>query len=139
MTYVPYKGGGDAGATRRQARRLDGEQPDRGGGALAFRRAPPLCVFDNAPMPYLMKVTTTQSWQDILTCKSQGIDMEYLMLRGIFMAPGVTRNRSTTSSMCSKVRELPEWKVYREAANNTFMTGKQYADWVAKAEGELGR
>jgi len=35
-----------------------------------------------------------------------------------------------------KVRELPEWKKYTEDAafNTTFMTGKQYADWVAAAE-----
>ena len=35
-----------------------------------------------------------------------------------------------------KVRELPEWKKFSEEAafNNTFMTGKQYADWVQNAE-----
>jgi putative tricarboxylic transport membrane protein len=33
FTYVPYKGGGDA--ARRQARRFDGEQPDRGRCAVA--------------------------------------------------------------------------------------------------------
>ena len=35
-----------------------------------------------------------------------------------------------------KVRELPEWKKYTEDAafNTTFMTGKQFADWVQSAE-----
>mgnify|MGYP001090862441 CR=1 FL=1 len=35
-----------------------------------------------------------------------------------------------------KVRELPEWKKYTEDAafNTTFMTGKQFADWVQNAE-----
>ena len=35
-----------------------------------------------------------------------------------------------------KVRELPEWKKYAEDAafNTTFMTGKQYTDWVQNAE-----
>src|SRR4030095_16841032 len=49
----------------------------------------PLCVFDDKPMPYPAKVTSSQSWQDIPTCKSQGLDVEYTMLRGIFMPPGV--------------------------------------------------
>jgi tripartite-type tricarboxylate transporter receptor subunit TctC len=35
-----------------------------------------------------------------------------------------------------KVRQTPEWKKFLEegAFNTTTMTGKQYADWVAKAE-----
>ena len=34
------------------------------------------------------------------------------------------------------MRALPEWKKFTEEAafNDTFMTGKEYADWVAKAE-----
>jgi putative tricarboxylic transport membrane protein len=34
------------------------------------------------------------------------------------------------------VRALPEWKDFMEkgAFNQTFMTGKEYSDWVAKAE-----
>jgi putative tricarboxylic transport membrane protein len=35
-----------------------------------------------------------------------------------------------------KVRATPDWKEFMEkgAFNQTFMTGKAYADWVAKAE-----
>jgi tripartite-type tricarboxylate transporter receptor subunit TctC len=35
-----------------------------------------------------------------------------------------------------KVRALPEWKKYTEDAafNDTFMSGKQYVDWVSNAE-----
>ena len=34
------------------------------------------------------------------------------------------------------MRELPEWKKYTEDAafNTTFMTGKEYVEWVGKAE-----
>jgi tripartite-type tricarboxylate transporter receptor subunit TctC len=34
------------------------------------------------------------------------------------------------------VRETPEWKDFMEkgAFNQSFMAGKEYADWVAKAE-----
>ena len=32
----------------------------------------PLCVFDDKRMPYKAKVTDTQSWDDIPTCKEVG-------------------------------------------------------------------
>jgi putative tricarboxylic transport membrane protein len=91
MTYIPFKGGGDV------AVQLVGKHVDTTvnnpieavahwkGGTL---RA--LCVFDSQVMPYPKKITSTQSWKDIPTCKSQGLDVEYLMLRGIFMAPKST-------------------------------------------------
>ena len=61
------------------------------------------------------------------------------MLRGIFMAPGVTQEQvDYYVDVLKKVRELPEWKKFTEEAafNTTFMTGKQYSDWVANAENE---
>ena len=88
MTYVPFKGGGDV-AVQLVGKHVDStvNNPIE---AVAHWRAGalrPLCVFDSKPMPYPAKVTATQSWQDIPTCKSQGLDVEYLMLRGIFMPP----------------------------------------------------
>ena len=138
LTYIPFKGGGDV------AVQLVGKHVDSSvnnpieavahwrGGALR-----PLCVFDSTPMPYPAKVTATQSWQDIPTCKSAGLDMEYVMLRGIFMAPGVTQEQvDFYIDLFKKVRALPEWKKYTEDAafNTTFMTGKEFVDWVTKAE-----
>ena len=37
-----------------------------------------------------------------------------------------------------RVRETPEWKEFMErgAFNQTFMSGKEYGAWVAKAEQE---
>jgi putative tricarboxylic transport membrane protein len=138
MTYIPYKGGGDV-AVQLVGKHVDStvNNPNEAvahwrGGALR-----PLCVFDSKPMPYPNKVTTTQSWQDIPTCKSQGLDIHYLMLRGIFMPPGVTQEQvDFYVSLFQKVRGLPEWQKFIEEAafNNTFMAGKQYADWVQDAE-----
>ena len=138
MTYIPYKGGGAV------AVQLVGDHVDSTvnnpieavahwrGGALR-----PLCVFDSAPMPYPAKVTATQSWQDIPTCKSQGLAVEYLMLRGIFMPPGVTQEQvDFYVDLFKKVRALPEWKKFTEEAafNDKFMSGKEYVEWVTKAE-----
>ena len=138
MTYIPYKGGGDV-AVQLVGKHVDStvNNPNEAvahwrGGALR-----PLCVFDSKPMPYPNKVTTAQSWQDIPTCKSQGLDIQYLMLRGIFMAPGVTQEQvDFYVALFQKVRALPEWQKFTEEAafNNTFMSGKQYVDWVQDAE-----
>ena len=140
LTYVPFKGGGDV-AVQLVGKHVDStvNNPIE---AIAHWRSGalrPLCVFDSKPMPYPAKVTTTQSWQDVPTCKSQGLDVEYVMLRGIFMPAGVSQEQvDFYVDLFKKVRELPEWKKYTEDAafNTTFMTGKQYTDWVGKAEVE---
>jgi putative tricarboxylic transport membrane protein len=139
MTYIPYKGGGDV-AVQLVGKHVDSTVNNPIEAVAHWRSGAlrPLCVFDAKPMPYPNKVTSTQSWQDIPTCKSQGLDVEYLMLRGIFMPGGVTQEQvDYYVNVFKKVRELPEWKKFTEEAafNDTFMTGKQYADWVQNAEG----
>ncbi len=136
--YVPFKGGGDV------AVQLVGKHADSTVNnpieAVAHWRAGklrPLCVFDAQRMPYKDKVTETMSWNDIPTCKEAGVPTDYVMLRGIFMGPGVQKDVvDFYVELFKKVRETPEWKKFMQdgAFNQSFMTGKQYADWVAKAE-----
>ena len=60
------------------------------------------------------------------------------MRRGIFMPAGVQKDAvEFYVGLFKKVRETPEWKKFMQdgAFTQTFMSGKQYADWVAKAEG----
>jgi tripartite-type tricarboxylate transporter receptor subunit TctC len=88
-------------------------------------------------MPYKEKVTDTMSWADIPTCKESGLDVDYLMLRGIFMAGGVTQEQvDYYIGLLEKVRQTPEWKDLMEkgAFNQTAIRGKEYADWVAREE-----
>ena len=79
---------------------------------MARRVVRPLCVFDAQPMPYPNKVTG-HCW---LTVHVQdGLDVEYQMLRGIFMP----RDRGPDFYVAmSKVRELPEWKEFMEKARS---------------------
>jgi tripartite-type tricarboxylate transporter receptor subunit TctC len=59
------------------------------------------------------------------------------MLRGIFMAGGVSQDQvKYYVDLMEKVRQTPEWKDFMEkgAFNQTAITGKEYAVWVAKAE-----
>jgi tripartite-type tricarboxylate transporter receptor subunit TctC len=97
----------------------------------------PLCVFDGKRLAYNDKVTDKMSWHDIPTCKEGGLDVEYLMLRGIFMPGGVTPDQvQYYVDVLRKVQQLPEWKDFMKtgAFNTTSLEGKEYADWVAKEE-----
>ena len=97
----------------------------------------PLCVFDSKPLDYKDKIAGDLAWDSIPTCKSQGLDIEYLMLRGFFMPPGVTKEQvDYYVDLFKKVRETPEWKKLMSdgAFNQTFMTGKDYSKWVANEE-----
>lgn len=138
FTYVPFKGGGDV-AVQLVGGHVNStvNNPIE---AVAHWRADKLralCVFDDKRMPFLKKVTATQSWADIPTCKEAGLNVDYQMLRGIFMPGGVTADQvNFYVDLFKKVRALPEWKEFVEtgAFDDTFMTGKEYADWVKKAE-----
>ena len=138
MTYIPYKGGG-AVAVQLVGGHVDStvNNPIE---AVAHWRAGklrPLCVFDSKKLDYKEKITADMSWNDIPTCKSQGLDVEYVMLRGYFMPPGVTKDQvAYYVDLFKKVRETPEWKKLMDdgAFNQTFMTGDDYAKWVANAE-----
>ena len=77
------------------------------------------------------------SWNDIPTCKAEGIDVEYLMLRGFFMPPGVGKDVvAYYVDLMKKIRDTPDWKQFMRdgAFNQTFMAGDQYAKWLADAE-----
>ena len=138
FTYVPFKGGG-AVATQLVGKHVDStvNNPIEAVAHWRSGKLRALCVFDGQRMPYKAKVTDTMSWNDIPTCKEAGIPMEYTMLRGIFMPGGVSKDVvDYYVSFFRKVRETAEWKEFMErgAFNQTFMSGKEYADWVANAE-----
>jgi len=136
--YVPFKGGGEV-ATQLVGKHVDStvNNPIEAVGQWRAGKLRPLCVFDGSRMPYTNKVTETMSWNDIPTCKETGIPMEYVMLRGIFMPSGVSQDVvSFYVELFRKVRATEEWKKLMAdgAFNQTFMTGKEYVDWVARAE-----
>jgi len=138
FTYVPFKGGG-AVATQLVGKHVDStvNNPIEAVAHWRSGKLRALCVFDGSRMPYKAKVTKTQSWNDIPTCKEAGIPMEYTMLRGIFMPAGVSQDVVTFYvELFKRVRGTTDWKDFMErgAFNQTFMAGKQYADWVANAE-----
>ncbi|MCC7017542.1 MAG: tripartite tricarboxylate transporter substrate binding protein [Rhodospirillales bacterium] len=138
FTYIPFKGGGEV------AKQVVGKHADSSVNnpieAVAQWRAgalKPLCVFDGKRIALKDKITNTMSWNDIPPCKEAGLNIEYLMLRGIFMPGGVTQEQvDYYVNLFKKVRETQDWKDFMKtgAFNTTFMTGKEYRDWVEKAE-----
>ena len=138
FTYIPFKGGG-AVNTQLVGKHVDSTVNNPIEAVANWRggKVRPLCVFDNERLIYKDKITDTMSWNDIPTCKEAGVDVDYLMLRGIFMAGGVTdEQRDFYVELLKKVRDTPEWKSFMEkgAFNQTALTGDEYKTWVAKEE-----
>jgi tripartite-type tricarboxylate transporter receptor subunit TctC len=138
FTYISYRGGGEV-AVQLVGKHIDSSVNNPIEAVAQWRAGSlrPLCVFDARRMPYKTLVTKTMSWYDIPTCKETGLNVEYLMLRGIFMPGGATPDMvKYYVDLLDKVRATPEWKKFMEdgAFNQSHMTGKEYADWVANAE-----
>jgi putative tricarboxylic transport membrane protein len=136
--YIPEKGGG-AVAVQLVGGHVDStvNNPNEALSHWKGGKLRPLCVFDGKPLPYKEQVAEGKSWADIPTCKSQGLNMEYLMLRGIFMSPGASKDQvDYYIELFKKVRATPEWEdlMKNGAFNTTFMTGADYVKWVDAAE-----
>jgi tripartite-type tricarboxylate transporter receptor subunit TctC len=138
FTYIPFKGGG-AVATQLVGGHIDSSVNNPIEAVAQWRAGNlrPLCVFELKPLPYKEKVTKDMSWADIPVCKDSGLNVDYLMLRGIFMAPGVKPEHvNYYVGLFAKVMATPEWKKLMEegAFNTSALKGKEYADWVSKEE-----
>ena len=135
--YVPYKGGGEV-AVQLVGRHIDSTVNNPIEAVAQWRgdKLRPLCVLDGKRLAYKDKIAD-KSWADIPTCKENGLDVEYLMLRGIFMAPGVTPEQTAYYvDLMKKVRATPEWKKFMDegAFNQTFMEGAEFTRWVANED-----
>jgi tripartite-type tricarboxylate transporter receptor subunit TctC len=138
ITYIPFKGGGDV-AVQLVGKHIDStvNNPIEAESHWRAGKLRPLCVMDKQAMPYKAKLTATQGWSDIPTCTSAGIPVDYLMLRGIFMPPGVKPDEvAYYTDLFKKVRALPEWKEFMEkgAFNTTALEGPAFVDWLGKNE-----
>ncbi|MGQ0543890.1 MAG: Bug family tripartite tricarboxylate transporter substrate binding protein [Betaproteobacteria bacterium] len=138
FTYVPFKGGG-AVATQLVGGHVDStvNNPIEAVAHWKSGKLRPLCVFENKRLPYKEKVTDKMSWADIPTCKEGGLNIDYLMLRGIFMPPKVSQEHvAYYQGLFAKIFETPEWKHLMEqgAFNLSRLKGKEYEAWVAKEE-----
>jgi putative tricarboxylic transport membrane protein len=138
FTYVPYAGGG-AVAVQLVGKHVDSTVNNPIEAVAQWRAGAlrPLCLFDAQRSIYKTKVTADMAWSDIPTCKESGVDVEYQMLRGVFMAPGVTPQQvDFYVQLFKKVMATDDWKKFMEdgAFNQTSMSGNEFKSWVEKAE-----
>jgi tripartite-type tricarboxylate transporter receptor subunit TctC len=132
FTYVPFKGGGDV-AVELVGKHVNStvNNPAEAVSHWKAGRLRPLATIDHDRI-------ALPEWDKIPTMKeATGVDMSYLMLRGIFGAPGITKEQQDFYVDClKKVTETPEWKKY--ISDNgllaSFLSGPDYAKWVGEQE-----
>ena len=77
-------------------------------------------------------------WKSVPTVKEAlGVDVHYLMLRGIFGAPAMPKEAvDWYTGFLKKVYDTPDFKKYLEegALKPEFATGAEYVKWVEEAE-----
>jgi tripartite-type tricarboxylate transporter receptor subunit TctC len=132
FTYVPFKGGGEV-CVNLVGKHVDStvNNPIECVSHWKAARVRPLAVFDTARI-------SVGEWKDIPTIKEAlGVDVSYLMLRGIFGAPGMPKEAvDWYVAFFKKVTETPEWKKYMEdgALKPAFASGTEYVKWVEENE-----
>jgi putative tricarboxylic transport membrane protein len=130
--YVPFKGGGEV-CVNLVGKHVDStvNNPIECVSHWKAGRVRPLAVFDTARIP-------VAQWKDVPTVKEAlGVDIHYLMLRGIFGAPDMPKEAvEWYQGFLRKVTETPEWKKYMEdgALKPAFAIGPEYVKWVEENE-----
>ena len=132
FTYVPFKGGGEV-AVQLVGNHVTStvNNPAEAVSHWKAGRLKPLAVIDRERI-------ALPEWDKIPTLKeSTGKDLSYLMLRGFFGAPGITKEQQDFyADVLKKVTETPEWKKYVSAngLKAAYLTGPDYSKWVGEQE-----
>ncbi|HEY5497781.1 MAG TPA: tripartite tricarboxylate transporter substrate-binding protein [Syntrophales bacterium] len=130
--YVPFKGGGEV-AVQLVGKHVNStvNNPSEAVSHWKAGRLRPLATIDSARI-------ALPEWDKIPTLKeSAGVDLSYLMLRGIFAAPGITKEQQAFYvDVLKKVTETPEWIKYvsDNGLKAAYLTGPDYVKWVGEQE-----
>lgn len=129
--YVPFKGGGDV-ATNLVGGHVDStvNNPNEAVAHWKAGRVRPLGIFDSERL-------RLPDWETIPTMKEQGYDIQYLMLRGIFGAPGLPKEaQQWYVELLKKVTETPEWQDFTDKGGlkRAFLAGPDFVAWLEEAE-----
>lgn len=132
FSYVPFKGGGDV-AVELVGKHINSSvnNPAEAVSQWKAGRLRPLAAIDSSRIDL-------PDWKGIPTMKeATGKDVSYLMLRGIFAAPGITpEQRAFYVNVFQKVTETPEWKKYVTdmGLKSAFLSGQDYVKWLDQKE-----
>jgi len=129
FAYLPYKSGGEA-ATQLVGNHTASNVNNPSENLEVWRagQVRPLCVFSKERIGYKNKVTDTMSWSDIPTCKDEGVDVSYQMLRAMFLPGGVKPEETAFYvDLFKKITQTQEYKDYMEkqALKPVWMTGSE--------------
>jgi tripartite-type tricarboxylate transporter receptor subunit TctC len=138
FTFVPFAGGG-AVAVQLVGSHVQStvNNPIEAAAQWKAGNLRPLCIFDGKRSVYTAKVTASMAWSDIPTCREAGVNLEYQMLRGIFMSPGVSADQvAFYVDLLSRVIKTPDWREFmvQGAFNQTVMTGPAFQKWLEGAD-----
>ena len=138
FSYVPFRGGGEV-AVQLVGRHIDSTVNNPIEAVTHWRSGAlrPLCVFDSQRLSGTERMTETMAWRDIPTAKESGLDVEYLMLRGIMGAPGITPAQiAFYVGLLDRVRDTQDWRdlMTQGAFNTTTMTGDAFRAWLEREE-----
>jgi putative tricarboxylic transport membrane protein len=136
--YLPYKSGGDA-ATQLVGNHTQSNVNNPSENLEVWRagQVRPLCVFDDQRIAYKAKITATQSWNDIPTCREEGLDVQYTMLRGMFLPPKATPDQvAFFVDLFRKITQTAEYRDYMEkqALKPVFYIGDEMIKFLEKDE-----
>ena len=132
FTYVPFKGGGEV-CVELVGKHVDStvNNPAECVSHWKASRVRPLAVFDTARIP-------VGDWKSIPTVKEAlGVDVHYLMLRGIVGAPKMPKDSvDWYTGFLKKVYDTPDLQKYLEdnALKPEFTIGAEYVKWVEENE-----
>jgi putative tricarboxylic transport membrane protein len=132
FVYVPFKGGGDV-AVQLVGKHINStvNNPAEAVSHWKAGRLRPLAVIDHERI-------ALPEWDKIPTLKeSAGVDLSYLMLRGLFGAPGITKDQQAFYVDClKKVTETADWKKYisDNGLKAAYLAGPEYPKWVGEQE-----
>jgi putative tricarboxylic transport membrane protein len=130
--YVPFKGGGTV-AVELVGKHINStvNNPAEGVSHWKAKRLRALATIDHERIKLPL-------WDTIPTMKeATGVDMSYMMLRGIFAAPGVTKEQQEYYvGVMKKVTDTPEWQKYISdmGLKGAFLTGPDFVKWLEEKE-----
>ena len=137
--YVPFQGGA-AAAVQLAGNHIDSNvnNPNENVGQWKAGQVKPLCVFSPVHLPKSEPVHDGRGWGDIPTCKEAGLPLEtFQMPRTVWLPADVPADAvAYYADLMEKVSKTPEWQEFLTRTSQTpkFLTGKDFADFVAKDE-----
>ncbi|HET9652588.1 MAG TPA: tripartite tricarboxylate transporter substrate-binding protein [Usitatibacter sp.] len=138
FAYLPYKSGGEA-ATQLVGNHIQSNVNNPSENLEVWRagQVKALCLFAKERIQYKAKVTDKQAWSDIPTCKEEGLDVSYQMLRAMFIPGKVTPEVTAFYvDLFRKIAQTAEYKEYMEkqALKPVFITGKDMVKFLEEDE-----